>query len=132
MLFKNNQKCNLFHVKSPFCPDFLVIYKKGLIRKLWSISKFMASQTGQEIITMHILPNILRSKGNQIMKFGQLIEYNMTSIFLEKSYKQCDGETIFGTFYKKIKIECTSGRLLSKYFSLQSFFTKDSVSLPLT
>ena len=40
---------------------------------------------GQEIIATHILPNISRSKGNQIMKFGQLIEYNMTSIFLEKS-----------------------------------------------
>ena len=33
------------------------------------------------------LPNISRSKGNQAMKFGQLIEYNMINIFLEKSYK---------------------------------------------
>ena len=38
----------------------------------------MTSQTGPEIITIHILPNISRSKGNQIMKFGQLKEYNMT------------------------------------------------------
>ena len=45
----------------------------------------MTSQTGQEIITIHILPNI-SSKFNQTMKFGQLKEYNMTSIFLEKSY----------------------------------------------
>ena len=45
----------------------------------------MVSQNGQEIITIHILPNISKSKGNQIMKFGQLIEYNMASIFLEKS-----------------------------------------------
>ena len=52
----------------------------------------MASLTGQEIITIHILPNISKSKGNQIMKFGQLVEYN-TSNFLEKSYKQCHGET---------------------------------------
>ena len=34
---------------------------------------------------MYILPNILRSKRNQTVKFGQLIEYNMTNIFLEKS-----------------------------------------------
>ena len=34
----------------------------------------MTSQTGQQIITIHILPNILRSKGNQSMKFGKLIK----------------------------------------------------------
>ena len=34
--------------------------------------------------TIHILPNIPRSKGNQTMKFGKLIEYNMRNIFLEK------------------------------------------------
>ena len=53
----------------------------------------MTSQTGQEIITIHILPNISRSKGNQTMKLSQPEEYNMTSIFLEKSYKQRNGET---------------------------------------
>ena len=47
----------------------------------------MTSQTGQEINTIHILPNISRSKGNQTTKFGQLIEYNMINIFLEKSHK---------------------------------------------
>ena len=35
------------------------------------ISKFMASQSGQQIITIHILPNISRSKGNQTMTFLQ-------------------------------------------------------------
>ena len=28
------------------------------------------------------------------MKFGQLIEYNMRKIFVEKSYTKCAGETI--------------------------------------
>ena len=28
------------------------------------------------------------------MKFGQLIEYNMRNIFVEKSYSECAGETI--------------------------------------
>ena len=28
------------------------------------------------------------------MKFGQLIEYNMRNIFIEKSYTKCAGETI--------------------------------------
>ena len=38
------------------------------------------------------------------MKFGQLIEYNMTNIFLEKSYTKCDGETIPKPFSKKFKL----------------------------
>ena len=45
----------------------------------------MTSQDGQQITIIHILPNILRGKGNHTMKFGQLIEYNMKNIFLEKS-----------------------------------------------
>ena len=28
------------------------------------------------------------------MKFGQLIEYNMTNIFVEKSYTKCAEETV--------------------------------------
>ena len=35
------------------------------------------------------------------MKFGQLIEYNMRKIFLEKSYTKCGGETIRRPFSKK-------------------------------
>ena len=36
----------------------------------------MKSQPGQKTIAIHILPNISRSKGNQAMKLGQLIENN--------------------------------------------------------
>ena len=36
---------------------------------------------------MHILPDISRSKGNQTVKFGQLLVYEMKEIFLQKSYK---------------------------------------------
>ena len=43
----------------------------------------MTSQTGKQIISVHILPNISRSKGNQTMKCGQLVEYNMREIFIE-------------------------------------------------
>ena len=39
------------------------------------------------------MPDIMRSKGNQAMKIGQLIECKMRIIFLEKSYTKCDGET---------------------------------------
>ena len=50
------------------------------------------------------MPNFSRSKGNQAMKFGQLIEYNMANIFLEKPYTECGGETIHRPFSKKSKL----------------------------
>ena len=53
----------------------------------------MTSQSGYQTIVIHILPNISRSKSNQTMKFGQLIECNMRNVFLEKSYTKCGGET---------------------------------------
>ena len=43
----------------------------------------MTSQPGNETIAMHRLPNISKSKGNQTMKFGQLIEYNTRNISLK-------------------------------------------------
>ena len=64
----------------------------------------MTSELGYKAIVMHILPNILRSKNNQTMKLGQLIEYNIRNIFLEKSYKKCDGKTILIPFSKKSKL----------------------------
>ena len=53
------------------------------------------------------MPNISRSKDNLTMKLGQLIECNMRTIFLEKSYTKCDGET--QTVFWKIDIEHISG-----------------------
>ena len=47
----------------------------------------MTSQPGQQTTVIHILPNILSSRGNQI------IEYNIRNIFLEKSYTELGGET---------------------------------------
>ena len=46
----------------------------------------MTSQPGQQTIAMHILSNLLRSKGNQAIEFGLLIEHNMRNIFPQKSY----------------------------------------------
>ena len=47
-----------------FCCDVLVMQKNRLM-----------SQIGRQIITTYISPNISRSKGNQAVKFGQLIKY---------------------------------------------------------
>ena len=54
----------------------------------------MTSQPGHQTMSIHIFPNISRSIGNQAMKFGQLIEYNMRNNSVEKSYAKCAGETI--------------------------------------
>ena len=44
-------------------------------RTIKLISKFMTSQPGYQTVTMHGLLNISRSKGIQIIKFGQLTKY---------------------------------------------------------
>ena len=54
----------------------------------------MTLQPGKQAIVMHILPNILRIKDNQTIRFDQLIEYNMRTIILGKSYTKCVGESI--------------------------------------
>ena len=43
----------------------------------------MTSHRRLRTIAIHILANISQSKGNQTMKFGQLIEYNKRNIFLQ-------------------------------------------------
>ena len=50
----------------------------------------MTSQPGLQKIAIHILPNISQSKGNQTMKFGQLIEYNKRNIFFTRKMWQGD------------------------------------------
>ena len=78
----------------------------------------MTSQPGYQRIAIHILNNISRSKGNQAMKFGQLIEYNMRDIFLEKSYTKSDGETISRPFSKKSKLSKSLNQWCKVLYSL--------------
>ena len=82
------------------------MYKNGLIRKMRLISKFMTSKPGLKIIAIHVLTNILRSKGNQEMEFGKLREYNSRNIFLEKSYTK-----IFPDPFLKIKTDHIYGSI---------------------
>ena len=64
----------------------------------------MTLQPGKQTVAIHLLPNISRNKGNQTMKVGKLIEYNMRNIFVEKSYTKCAGETIPRPLSKKSKL----------------------------
>ena len=64
----------------------------------------MTSQPGKQTVSIHVLPNNSRSKGNQTMKYGQLIEYNMRNIFFENSCTKCGEKTIRRPFSKKSKL----------------------------
>ena len=88
------------------------MYKNSLIKKIGLIAKRMTPQAGEKTIAIHVLPNICRSKGNQSLKFGQLIQFNMRNIFLEKPYSKYRGETIPRPFSTKIKIELISGSIV--------------------
>ena len=50
------------------------------------------------------MPNISRSKGNQTMKFGQLVECNMKNIFLGKSFTKSGEETSPRPFSEILKL----------------------------
>ena len=78
----------------------------------------MTLQTGQKVITIYILPNISRRKRNQTKKFGQLLEYNMIIIFLEKSYVRCGGEASPRPIYKKSKLMISLDQQSEMLYSL--------------
>ena len=74
----------------------------------------MTSQPGQKTILIHIFTNISGSKSNQVMKFGQLIKYNMRNIFPKNPYTKCGTETISWAFSKKLKLSIS----LDQYFEV--------------
>ena len=87
-----------------FCLDFSIMQKSDLIRMIRLSSKYMTPKPGKQTVAIHILPIISRSKGNQTMKFDQLIESNIRNIVLEKPYRNCGGETIPRSSSKKSKL----------------------------
>ena len=101
-----------------FLSSLFSLVKNSLIRKIRLISKSVASQPGQQTISIHIIPNISRSKCNQTMKFGQLVEYNMGNIFVEKSYTKCGGETLPNRFSKKSKLSLSLDQQFTVLYSL--------------
>ena len=118
MLFILTQKFFSYSTYLSFCLDFLVIYQNSLIKQIRLISNFMAPQSGQQTIVLHIMPNISRSKFNQTMKFSQLIGCNMRNIFLEKLYSKCGGETSSRPFSKKLKLTVSLDQWSKVFYSL--------------
>ena len=85
-----------------------------MIRKIRLISKIMMPQPDKQKGAVHILSNISRSKGNQAMKFGQLLQYNMTNIFLEISSTKYGGEPIPRSFSPRSKLSISLDQSLHK------------------
>ena len=88
---------------SVFLRTFRLCRKNGLIRKIRLTSKFMMSRPGLQTILIHISLNISQSRGNQTMKFGQLIEYNKRNIFLQKLWGKWGRETSFRPLFYFLK-----------------------------
>ena len=97
-------KALLFSRYLNVCLDFLVTCKNGLTIKITLISKSMTPEPGKQTIAIHIKPNTSRSKGNQTMKFGLLMEHIIRNIFLEKSYRKCGGKNIPRSLSKQPKL----------------------------
>ena len=84
----------------------------------------MTSQPGKQIIAIHILPNITRSKGNQTMKFDQLIKYITSEIFFFKNHAESKAgrlvPDLFLLFNKAFYEEKANGLHLN--FNIFQFF----------
>ena len=75
-----------------FCPEFLVMWKSNLIKKAKVSFKIYDVTTWGSTIATHILLSISRSKGNLIVKFAQLIKYDVRNIFPQDHAKMRQGE----------------------------------------
>ena len=69
---KNDKNCLLFYLKSPFKIYFEIYDVTAWLTMNYNIHT--------QYLTQYL--NNSRSKGNQTMKFGQLIEYPKRNIFL--------------------------------------------------
>ena len=83
--------------------SLLFIYiEKRLDNNSWIFSKFLTSQTRQRIISIHILLNISRSKGNQTLKFGQLIKLSVRNITSSRPHLKASGHYISFNIFPQI------------------------------
>ena len=124
MLFISPQRLFSFSRYLSFCLNFLLMYRNDLMKKIRLISNFMTSQAGQQTTVIHIFLNIQRSRGNQTIKFGQLIECNMTNIFLKKSYSKYYGETSPRLFSEKLKLSISLDQQSKVLYSLFLLYGK--------
>ena len=63
------------------------------IKFLSQLFGYVGKMACLQTIAIHILPNISQSKGNQTMKFDQLIEYDRRDYFF-KNYAENEAEIL--------------------------------------
>ena len=80
----------------------------------------MMSSTGTQIITIHILPNISGNEGNQIIKLGQLIKYNVRDIFF-KNHAENEVVTLVPDLFCFLKKVLYEVKLSGQHFSFKTF-----------
>ena len=81
--------------------SFFIMWESGLMRKLRIIPNFIWSHTGRQVLAIHVLPNISRSKVNQTMKLGRLTQYITPEIFFLKSCTQNVMKKLVPDHFKK-------------------------------
>ena len=81
----------------------------------------MTLHIGQQIIAVHILPNISWSKDNQVMRFGQLIEYYIKIFFL-KYHAENKTERLVPDLFFFFKEALFKVKTSGQYFSFNIFW----------
>ena len=83
-------------MKSIFC----FTLKQLLVLTIFTFLSCLFDHNLENKQFQYTLCDILKCKTNQKMKFGQLIEFNMRSIFIQKSCTKYTGNTIARPFLK--------------------------------
>ena len=82
----------------------------------------MTSQTRKQTITVHVSSNVSRNKGDQIMKLGQFIKYDVRNIFLKNHSENEEGRLFpdLCLLFKKVSYEIKGSgvHLISIYFNI--------------
>ena len=78
----------------------------------------MTSQLGLETVTIHVFPNISRSKGNQTMKVARVIKYQNRNIFLRKSCTKKAGRLVPDLFVLQKALHEVKANALQLGFNL--------------
>ena len=72
----------------------------------------MMSQRGKRTVAIQVFANVSRSKGNQTMESGPLIEYKIRNISLEKPFKKTWWRNQLQTPYQKNNIGYICGPIV--------------------
>ena len=96
-------KISLQCILKIFILIFLIMYEKGLIRKLINFKVYYVTDWTINNYNTHIVQYI-KSKGNKTMKFGQQIEYYLKKYFFGISCTKYGGESSPRPFFENPKL----------------------------